>query len=156
MRISARGSRGRPARVARGLTLLELLIVVAIVALSAGVVALALRDGDSSRLDEEAERLVALLEMARAESRVAGTPVRWLPGEGDTFSFVGIAKERELPTRWLAGGTRAQVSSGAFVVLGPQAILPPQRVVLSLGAQRVEVASDGLAPFAISTPGPAR
>jgi hypothetical protein len=34
------------------------------------------------------------------------------------------------------------------VLLGPEAILPPQRIVLSLGDKRVELASDGLGPFA--------
>ena len=149
MRTSARGS-------SSGLTLLELLIVVAIVALSAGLVTLALRDPDAGRLDEEAERLAALLEMARAESRVTGTPVRWVPRAGADFDFVGIGAARALPTRWLDDGTRARIDDGgAFVTLGPQAILPPQRIVLSLGAHRVDVATDGLAPFAIASAPPA-
>ena len=44
-----------------------------------GAVSLALRDGNASRLEEEGARLSALLEMARAEARAAGTPVRWQP-----------------------------------------------------------------------------
>lgn len=162
MPTSAPGSSGsrrgsRPG--AAGFTLIELLIVIAIVALSASLMTLALRDSSASRLEEEGARLVALLEMARAEARVAGSTVRWMPvtdGAENHFRFVGISERSALPTRWLDAGTRARVGGGVFVVLGPQAILPPQRIVLSLGRQQLEVASDGLAPFALAGPATAR
>ena len=141
-------------RAARGFTLIELLIVIAIVAVSAGLMTLALRDSEASRLEEEAARLTALLEMARAEARVAGTTVRWMP-VGDSpeadFRFVGLSSQQKMPVRWLDPATRATVSSTVFVVLGPEAILPPQRIVLRLGQQQLELASDGLAPFAVAT-----
>lgn len=140
-----------------GFTLIELLIVMAIIAVSVAVVSLALRDSDETRLAEEAERLVALLEMARSESRVTGTPVRWLPVSDSAeanFRFVGLSPLQKLPLRWLDTGTSAQVVAGVFVVLGPEAILPPQRVVLRLGAQQLELATDGLGPFAVATPEP--
>ncbi len=38
---------------------------------------------------------------------------------------------------------------GKGLVLGPDAIVPPQRIVLSLDDRRLEIATDGLAPFAI-------
>jgi general secretion pathway protein H len=154
----SRGIRGI-ARRATGFTLIELLIVIAIVAVSASLMTLALRDSSASRLEEEGARLVALLEMARAEARVAGSTVRWMPvpdSEQHHFRFVGISEKTSLPTRWLDAATRAQVSEGVFVVLGPQAILPPQRVVLSLGQQQLEVATDGLSPFAVGGSAAAR
>jgi general secretion pathway protein H len=137
--------------------LIELLIVLAIVAISVGVVALSLRDSQASRLDEEAVRLATLLEMARAESRASGAPVRWAPvtlavDAGVQFRFVGLPASQPLPVRWLDSHTRAEVVGAAAVVLGPEAILPSQRVVLRLGDQRVDVVSDGLAPFAPVTP----
>ncbi|MDO8275428.1 MAG: type II secretion system protein, partial [Serpentinimonas sp.] len=45
----------------RGFTLLELLVVLFIVALAAGAVSVALRDGPSQQLEREAQRLVAWL-----------------------------------------------------------------------------------------------
>jgi general secretion pathway protein H len=140
-------------RLRAGFTLIELLIVLAIVALSVGVVALSLRDGQSARLDEEAARLAALFEMARAEARASGAAVRWAPvtlavDAGVQFRFVGLPASQPLPQHWLDPQTRAEVVGAAAVVLGPEAILPAQRVVLRLGDRRVDIGSDGLAPFA--------
>jgi general secretion pathway protein H len=42
--------------------------------------------------------------------------------------------------------------SASTVLLGPEAILPAQRIVLSLGDKRVELVSDGLGPFAEPDP----
>jgi general secretion pathway protein H len=146
-------------RGSRGFTLIELLIVVAIIALAAGLVALALPDGDAARLEEEGERLTALLEMARAEARVAGVAVRWVPrndtdvgsdasGQPINFRFVGLPAAMALPTRWLDPRVSARVVGAATVLLGPEAILPAQRIVLRLDQRQLELASDGLGPFA--------
>jgi general secretion pathway protein H len=145
--------------------MVELLIVIAIVALSVALISAALPDGDAARLEEEGARLTALLEMARAESRVSGAPVVWVPrgaagatggGTGATgsadsatdaqgrpvhFRFVGLSAALALPSRWL---------DARVVVLGPAAILPAQRIVLSLDKQRLELSSDGLGPFAVA------
>jgi general secretion pathway protein H len=45
----------------------------------------------------------------------------------------------------------AQIVGGTTLVLGPDAILPPQRIVLRLEDQRLELASDGLGPFAVAS-----
>jgi len=164
MPTSATGSKPRRPRL-RGFTLVELLIVMAIVAFSVALVAVALPDGQAARLEEEGARLTALLETARAESRVTGAPVVWVPAEasaglGDVqgkpvhFRFVGLPKALALPTRWLDDQVSAQVVGARNVVLGPSAILPPQRIVLTLGDQRLELASDGLGPFEVSPPAP--
>jgi general secretion pathway protein H len=150
-------------RHAFGFTLLELLVVLAVVAVGVSLVVLTLPDADASRLDEEGERLSTLLETARAESRTSGVAVWWAPpaadaalggrqGEPQQFQFVGLPKALALPTRWLDARVRAQVVGAGAIVLGPEAILPAQRVVLSLGDRRLELASDGLGPFAVAEP----
>ena len=133
--------------------------MIAIIAISVGVVSLALRDSNAAKLEEEGVRLAALLEMARAEARASGTAVRWVPAgatqdDGVQFRFVGLTAAAALPTRWLDAATRAKVVGATTVVLGPDAILPAQRIVLTLADQRLELASDGLAPFAVAAAAP--
>ena len=92
--------------------MVELLIVIAIIALAVALVSVALPDGDTARLEEEGARLTALLEMARAEARVSGSPVNWEPrteadpltdlsGAPVHFRFVGLPTALALPSRWL-------------------------------------------------------
>ena len=61
----------------RAFTLIELLVVIAIIALATAGVGLALRDSGAAALQREGERLAALLEAARAQSRASGAAVRW-------------------------------------------------------------------------------
>jgi general secretion pathway protein H len=159
---SRRGGAVALRRGSHAFTLIELLLVVAIVAISVAVVSLSLRDSAASKLEEEGARLSALLDMARAEARAAGVTVRWVPttaesatstepGEQDTnFRFVGLPRSQPMPTRWLDPATRAEVPTGGSLILGPEAILPAQRVVLLLGQQRLELRSDGLSAFAVA------
>lgn len=159
-----------PPRARRGFTLIELLVVLVLVAIGAGIVSLALRDGAATRLEEEGARLAALLEGARAEARAAGVPVYWVPksaerspmstpagegaaaGEDEAFRFVGLPVSVNMPRHWLEPRVTAQVvgGGGKGLVLGPDAIVPPQRVVLSLDDRRIEVSTDGLAPFSVN------
>lgn len=158
--------RRRPGQRTGGFTLLELLVVMAVIAVGVSLVVLTLPDSEAARLDEEGARLTVLLESARAESRTSGIPVRWVPrGAGDEwvdsqgqpvhFRFVGLPRALALPSRWLDARVSAQVVGGPQIVLGPEAILPAQRVVLSLGERRLELASDGLGPFVLAEPPPA-
>jgi general secretion pathway protein H len=150
--------RGRPARAARGFTLIELLVVMAIIALGMAGVALAMRDTGQATLDREAERLAALFEAARAQSRASGVPVRWhLTEQG--FVFEGV-DDNALPTHWLASGIQVQGLTAAglrvdAIQLGPEPIIAAQQVTLgadNLPGRSLLVATDGLRPFSVSTP----
>ena len=152
MRILAAGSKHR--RRARGLggfTLLELLVVLSIMALATVGVGLAMRDGTQAQLERDAERLAALLESARAQSRASGVPVRWLAlPEG--FRFDGLPSQHPLPTRWLDPSTG--VRGPGHLVLGPEPLIGPQQVILTQSGHpehALRVATDGLRPFAVSS-----
>jgi general secretion pathway protein H len=136
----------------RGFTLIELMVVMVIVGLSAALVSLNLPDPRPSRLEREADRLCALLESGRALSRASGQVVTWWPraGQGDgAFEFVGVPASAELPRQWLNAGVVAEVPSSPALLLGPEPILPAQTVVLRLDELRLTIASDGLQPFRI-------
>jgi general secretion pathway protein H len=134
----------------RGFTLLELLVVVAIVAVASAGVSFALRDSGQTALEREAQRLVALLEAGRAQSRMAGQPLRWR-GDAAGFHFEGLPG-KDQPMAWLNPSTRAGNESAGgtpTLVLGPEPLIGPQTLVLSQGDLTRRVATDGLRPFAV-------
>ena len=132
-------------------------MVVALIAIASGVVSLSLRDGTATRLELDGVRLAALLESARAEARASGLAARWQPTPQDSeaqFRFIGLPPALELPQRWLDANTLAEVVGASAVVLGPEPMIGAQRIVLRLGNERLELASDGLGPFAVAAAQP--
>ena len=141
MRTSVAGN-----SAARGFTLLELLVVVAIMALASAGVGFALADSGQMRLQREGERLAALLESARAQSRASGAAVRWR-ADAEGFHFDGVVPGT-LPEQWLDRDTQAR--GAATLWLGPEPLIGAQQVVIvnsQLPGEAVRVATDGLRPF---------
>ncbi len=133
----------------RGFTLLELLVVVAIIAIASAGVSFALRDAGATQLEREAQRLAALLESARAQSRTSGLAVRWHTTDTG-FRFEGVPPD-SMPERWLAEST--QVSGSSTLILGPEPIIGRQQIVLTANGQAgrsLRIATDGLRPFAVT------
>jgi general secretion pathway protein H len=141
----------------QGLTLLELLVVLAIIGFAMAAVSLSLRDSSQTQLEREAQRLVAVLEAARAQSRTSGIALIWQAtpegfvirpalspslssGTASGNAAGSIAARTET---WLAAGTQATVATvtattsstnntpANLVVLGPEPILPPAHITLS-------------------------
>lgn len=130
------------------------MVVVLIVAVASGMISLSLRDRSQSRLETEGARLSALLETARTQSRIIGTDVTWKPADTGGFEFDGLPAPalKELPTRWLDSDTKATIVGATRLKLGPEPLLPAQRVVLHLGDRDLAVGTDGLTPFQIIDP----
>ncbi len=150
MRTSAPGSDLNLARAAGGFTILELLVVIAIIAVATAGVGLALRDSQATQLEREAQRLAALFESARAQSRSSGVPVRWYTTPGG-FRFDGVPPN-SLPENWLSDTT--QVQGTATLQLGPEPIIGRQEVILGSSAapdRSLRIATDGLRPFSVVT-----
>ncbi len=131
-----------PGARAKGFTLLELMVVVAVIAVGAAGVALALRDGSQTALEREADRLAAVLDAARAQSRASGARLSFR-ATPEGFLIEGLPNA--LPQAWLTSGVQAQANGP--VLLGPEPIIEPSRITLVLGEQSRVVSTDGLLPF---------
>lgn len=132
--------------------------MVALIAITSATISLALRDPTELQLQREAQRLAALLETARAESRASGLAVRWIPKGVKTdedFQFAGLPRTLQLPSRWLGEPVAVQIENATAanpgLILGPEPVIPAQRLRLQLGNQRVVLGTDGLAAFDIVT-----
>lgn len=138
----------------RGLTLLELLVVLAIIAISSAGVALAMRDNAQTLLEREAQRLIAKLEAARAQSRAQGVPIVWRATASGFLIETPLVGADFAPQSedWLSVDTSTDAQA---IALGPEPIIAPATITLSnsrsqtSGAKpmRVRISTDGLQPF---------
>jgi len=165
----------------RGLTLLELLVVLAIIGLGLAGVSLSLRDSNQTQIEREAQRLMAVLEAARAQSRTSGIALIWqstpegfviqpalaaTPNHNTSAPSQAVSPMAPRTETWLAANTQALVSTATLftnntapanlVVLGPEPILAPTRITLSVATANsakptpaLSIGTDGLRPFQI-------
>lgn len=163
MRMSAVGSDSSTAACvprSRGFTLIELMVVITLIAIATAGVSFSIRDNESTLLDREAERLSVILETARVQSRSSGVALAWLPlAQGFVVLPAVELKGRPLEidagriSPWLSNNMNVQIVSNSVatrsMLLGAEPMIAPSSVVLSLGARRLLVATDGLRPFTV-------
>ena len=171
MPMSAAGNevgheRGRQIQKAaqRGLTLIELMVVVTLIAIAVAGVSLSLRDAQATALDREAQRLSTVLEAVRAQSRSSGVALVWvaLPGgfavlpaqaiSSGSGSAVEIAASGLNP--WLSADVKASIVNAAgqtqrVIVLGAEPMIAPTTLVLTQGQRQLRLVTDGLRPFRV-------
>jgi general secretion pathway protein H len=105
----------RAARSA-GFTLIEVLVVLAILAITAAAVTLLTPPGEAALARDEARRLAALLETAMREARASGRPIAW-------------SAERERYVFWQRG------EDGDWIPYPPHSVYRPRAL-----AERIELA----------------
>jgi general secretion pathway protein H len=137
---------------AHGFTLLELLLVLAIVAIGSAGVIFTLRDSGQAALRIEAQRLAAVLDSARVQARAMGRPVRWQAVEGG-FLLEGLPGVQGIQ-RWQIKGITARSSQAdGMVELGAEPIMVPQSVRLWQRDQpqtTAQISTDGVHPFVLN------
>lgn len=132
-------------------------MVVAIIAIASAGVVFAIPDASHTALERDAQRLAALLDSARAQSRASGLVVYWHPTP-EGFKFEGLPQTKNpttgewqdlstLPSNWLSSETR--VDANSRLSLGPEPIIARQEIMLYNAGRSLTVATDGLRPFAI-------
>ena len=83
----------------RGFTLIEVLVVLMIMGLFVGLVSAIVRPDDRGLLRVEAERLAQLLDLAAAESRLAGKSIAWT-ADGPGYRFWRMTGDAEASADW--------------------------------------------------------
>jgi general secretion pathway protein H len=154
MRTSATGAErvraGAAARSERGFTLVELMVVIAIIGLAAGVAVLSFPDARGS-LRGDAERFAARVRVAQSAAVIESHDVA-LTVRADGYSFAQYRRGRWLPMaeksfapqRWV-GGAQAVVgeAGSARIVFDTTGLAPPLDVLLVRDAERVRVRLEG-------------
>lgn len=140
-----------------GFTLLEMLVVLVIMGLLAGLVATIAQPGDRARLRVEADRLARLLDLAATQARLTGRSVGWT-ADGSTYRFWQVTDDglwleiggndplraRTLPSGMSITGFRVEAMRppGAMrLIFEPDGIAPAFTVELSFGAAHFTIAS---------------
>jgi len=132
-------------RVARraGFTLIEVLVVLAIMAVVAATVVVVARPGDAEEARTEARRLAALLESAMREARASGGSIAWSAARqgyafwqrGEDGDWVQYPRASLYRSRAFAGRTEL-----ARVRVDGRDLAPGERVVFSPHGLRSELA----------------
>ena len=146
----------RPRRGRQGFTLIELMVVLLIMGLFAGLVTAVTRPDDRALLRVEAERLAQLLDLAATKARLTGKSIAWT-ADGPGYRFWQYNEEtywseilddeslrtRILPQGMMIAGMQVenmQTLQQMRLEFNPYGETPAFNIELALGAERVTVA----------------
>ena len=141
--------------------MVELLVVLMLVAVGSSLVVLGWRDAPANPLSSEADRLVQVLETARALARSQQTPMLWR-SDTNGFSVQPMARlsdhtsapAQKLPNgetfqhlQWLTPGTQSDPQQLVFSAEPVQAPMRLQLTNSNNGVDQLTLISDGVTPW---------
>lgn len=147
---------------APGFTLLELLIVMVIAGVLLGMAAFKAMPDDRQVLQQDAQRIALLLQLARDEAIVRNRPIafeadaaryRFLVREEQQWQTLKddeMLREREFkraPVSYTM--TPGGAPSPLRIVFGNEPVAPPFNLVLSVGAAQAIIHADGIGHFEV-------
>jgi general secretion pathway protein H len=144
-----------PPRSVRGFTLIEVMVVVVLIAITLSVTFAKFAPDERDVVRGEAVRLATSLQQAQDEAVVTGVAFAWR-GEAEGYEFLRrgadrtwvpldateVLSPRRLPSPVKVADVEIEgqkVAAGALVVLSPSGRASPVRVVLAANNERVTV-----------------
>lgn len=148
---------------ARGFTLLELLVVLVIAGILLGMIAFNAMPGERQALQNEAQRLALLMQLARDEAIVRNRPIafeadgnqyRFLVRDGQEWQQLGDddmlrAREFDRAPMGLSISPQTGGEGPLRVVFGREPVDKPFLLTLSYGESSVSVRADGIGHFTV-------
>lgn len=149
----------------RGFTLLELLVVLVIVGIMLGFVTLNAMPSQRQALQNEAQRIALLLQLARDEAIVRNRPIAfevdqyryrfWIRDENNAWQPIekdDMLREREFkraPVNLAIDPPMMDQDNRLRIVFGREPVDKPFVLSLSLGEASVAIRADGIGNFTV-------
>ena len=151
---------------ARGFTLIELLVVLVIVGITLGVAAFNAMPSERQALQNEAQRIALLLQLARDEAIVRNRPIafeaeteryRFLVRDDNNWKIItqgqdDLLREREFqraPVTLSINPQSASQTNPMRIVFGREPVDKPFVLTLSAGDVSVAIRADGIGHFVV-------
>jgi general secretion pathway protein H len=150
--------------VARGFTLLELLVVLVIVGITMGFVTINAMPDAHQALQNEAQRIALLLQLARDEAIVRNRPIAF-EAESDSYRFLmrdsnewkslaqeDLLREREFeraPVSMSISPAVAAETNPLRIVFGREPVDKPFVLTLTARGASVAIRADGIGHFTV-------
>jgi general secretion pathway protein H len=151
-------------RLSRGFTLLELLVVLVIIGITLGAVSFNAMPSERQVLQNDAQRIALLLQLARDEAIVRNRPIAF-EAEADRYRFLlfeentwqtlnqdDMLREREFkrsPVMFSVSPPSAEQNTPLRIIFGREPVGIPFILSLAVGEAQVSIRADGIGHFSV-------